>query len=609
MHYRLCESYRYDNGVRHQTIVHLGALDELPDVEQKKALARRIDELVKNSRNASIGLFKPVDEAVETLAQKYFAIIKEKQRIDIAQDKDYERVDTDSVENKNIREAGTEWLCKQALEQLNIPAFLNKKGWDEEEIKLALTHIISRAAYPASELRTSQWIRQNSAVCELTGYPLEKITKDKLYAISHSLYEVKDELEQHLSKRTNELFDLHDKIIIYDLTNTYYEGRMQGSVLAKYGRSKEKRTDAKIVVLAVVVNAEGFLKYSQIFEGNMSDSASLRKIIKQLSERTAAKEPKPTVVLDAGIATDDNVKLLRENNYNYICVSRSGMKKYTIDTASKPIQVLDKKEQPITLQKVKMEDCTDNYICVHSAAKQAKETGMSSRFSQRFEEGLTQIKEGIAKKGGIKKQHKVWERIGRLKAKYSSIHKYYNIEVKVGEKDIATDITWSQKTIEKQEGKYLLRTNLDQKDEHTQWTIYNTIREIEAAFRVLKTDLDLRPIYHKTDAAAMAHLHLGLLAYWVVNTIRHQLKQKGIKNEWRDIVRIMNTQKLVTTTMENDCEQQISIRQCSEPTEQVKEIYDALKYKTKPFSRKKSVVPLTELSKKVFVENQGVLSG
>ena len=194
----------------------------------------------------------------------------------------------------------------------------------------------------------------------------------------------------------------------------------------------------------------------------------------------------------------------------------------------------------------------------------------------------THIKEGISKKGRIKKQQKVWERIGRLKAKYSSIHKYYNIEVKVGEKDIATDIKWSQKTIEKQEGNYLLRTNLNENDEHTKWTIYNTIREIEATFRVLKTDLDLRPIYHKTDAAAMAHLHLGLLAYWAVNTIRHQLKQKGIKNEWRDIVRIMNTQKLVTTTMENDCEQQIIIRQFSKPEEQVKEIYDALKYKTNP---------------------------
>ncbi len=124
---------------------------------------------------------------------------------------------------------------------------------------------------------------------------------------------------------------------------------------------------------------------------------------------------------------------------------------------------------------------------------------MNSRFSQRFEEGLTQIKEGISKKSGIKKQQKVWERIGRLKAKYPGIHKYYDIRVQANAKGTATDIRWLQKTIEKQEGKYLLRTNLNENDEHTQWTIYNTIREIEATFRVLKTDLDLRPIYHKTD--------------------------------------------------------------------------------------------------------------
>ena len=107
----------------------------------------------------------------------------------------------------------------------------------------------------------------------------------------------------------------------------------------------------------------------------------------------------------------------------------------------------------------------------------------------------------------------------------------------------------------------------------------------------------------------MAHLHLGLLAYWVVNTIRYQLKQKGINNEWRDIVRIMNTQKVVTTTMNNDYDQQIIIRQCSEPTEQVSKIYTALQYKPKPFTRKKSVVPLTELKKPETLENTAFFSG
>ncbi len=158
-------------------------------------------------------------------------------------------------------------------------------------------------------------------------------------------------------------------------------------------------------------------------------------------------------------------------------------------------------------------------------------------------------------------------------------------------KNIVTKISWEQKQTDKKEGVYLLLTSLDEKDESTQWKIYNTIREIEATFRTLKTDLDLRPIYHKTDAASMAHLHLGVLAYWVVNTIRYQLKQKGINNEWRDIVRIMSTQNLVTTTMENIYKEQIVIRQCSEPEENVLAIYNALKYKHIPFKRRKSVVP------------------
>ena len=165
------------------------------------------------------------------------------------------------------------------------------------------------------------------------------------------------------------------------------------------------------------------------------------------------------------------------------------------------------------------------------------------------------------------------------------------------------------KTYCKKEGYYLLRTTLDEKDEQVQWTIYNIIREIEATFRTLKTDLDLRPIYHKKDDASMAHLHLGLLAYWVVNTIRYQLKQKGIKNEWRDIVRIMNTQKIVTTTMENEYDQQIIIRQCSEPAEEVTKIYTALQYKSKPFSRRKSVVPLYEFKKPQTPEKPNFLSG
>lgn len=608
-HYRLCESYRFGNTVRHQTILHLGSLDQLPQTEQKKALAQRINELVKQSHTGRQSLFATPEPIIETFAQKYFSDIKEKQRLDIAAGKNYHLIDTDTVENKNIREAGSEWLCMQALEQLNIGAFLKTKAWTDEQIQLALTHIISRATYPASELRTSEWIKQNSAVCELTGYPIENITKDKLYETSKRLYTVKDALENHLSKRTSELFDLTDKIILYDLTNTYFEGSMRASKIARFGRSKEKRTDARLIVLAVVVNTEGFLKYSQIFEGNIADSKTLEQIITELSARTSSTRRQPVVVLDAGIATEDNLKLLKENKFDYMCVSRSGMNKYAIDTQSNPVKICDKKKQELTLQKVTVEGSTDSWLRVHSPAKALKESGMNNRFSARFEQGLSQIKESLGKKGGVKKQEKVWERIGSLKARYQSIHRHYDIDTEANDKGTVTNITWKQKPIQSKEGYYLLRTTLDQKDEQVQWSIYNAIREIEATFRVLKTDLDLRPVYHKTDAAAMAHLHLGLLAYWIVNTIRHQLKQKGINKEWRDIVRTMNTQKVVTTTLNNHYDQQIIIRQCSEPTEQASKIYTALHYQPKPFTRKKSVVPLTEIQKAKTLANQEFFSG
>jgi transposase len=153
-------------------------------------------------------------------------------------------------------------------------------------------------------------------------------------------------------------------------------------------------------------------------------------------------------------------------------------------------------------------------------------------------------------------------------------------------------------------GVYFLRTSLQAKTEENVWQFYNTIRDIEATFRSLKSDLDLRPIYHQKDENTMAHLHLGLLAYWLVNTVRHQLKQDGIHSGWREIVRTMNTQKAVTTLAQNNHEEVIMIRRCSEPNQQVRKLYDALKFKYAPFVKRKSVVHKSELENCQFIEKQ-----
>lgn len=590
--YQLCESFRLDGRIRHRVIIGLGKLDELGSEEEIKFLGKRIEELLPGQDN--ILSFCKQNETVEKLAHYYIGEIKKKGRYDFGKgNQDWQTVDLSTLKNKDGREIGAEWLCKQAYDQLGIATFLQSKGWPEDNVSLTATHIISRAIYPASELKTVSFIKENSAICEITGFDKDKITKDKLYKLSHDLYSVKDELENYLSKRTDELFDLDDKIILYDLTNTYFEGRMKNSKLAKFGRSKEKRKDARLIVLAVVINPEGFLKYSNIFEGNMTDSKTLETIVNALSKQTSFSGRKPIIVIDAGIATDENLKMLKSKHYDYMCVSRSNLKEYRADTNSTPVEIKDKRNQPIELMKVKVGEDDDKYLWVKSKTKALKENSMNGLLSQRFEEGIQSIGEGINRKGGTKKLDKVFERIGRLKQKYPSVHKYYDITVKDDGKGIATAISCNHKQGEdanKNAGIYFLRTTLDENDEQTLWSIYNIIREIEYTFRVLKTDLDLRPIYHKTDDAAMAHLHLGILAYWLVATIRYQLKQKGYNHDWREIVRTMNTQKCVTTTLENIQGQTVSIRQCTEPTIQTKYIYNLMNYKTVPFYRKKSVV-------------------
>ena len=592
---RLVESYRNADGrICHRTVINVGFM-----AGTKAEQLNKIQKHLTLRSEGKISLFEESDPVVlHYITTLWERMIAEK-RIDLPGEsltKQNKLVDVDTIEHRRVREIGTEWLSLQALEELQLNKFFENLGWSKEQVQLTLTQIISRAAYPASELKTSRWIKENSAVCDLTGYPVEKLTKDKLYQNALALYQVKDALEQHLSARTNELFDLDDKIILYDLTNTYFEGRMVNSKLAKFGRSKEKRSDAKIIVLALVVNTEGFLKYSNVFEGNTSDNQTLPDMVEKLRIKTSDSATKAVVVMDAGIATDENLQILDKKGYYYLCVSRSKVKDYKVEPGTKEHRVLTNNKEVLSLIAVKNSANTDYYVKVKSPGKKAKETAMKQQFESRFEDELKKIQNAIVTKHGSKKLHVINRRIGRALEKYPSVSRFYKIEVTTDDQNqVANQLTWQKdedqdKEREQQLGVYFIRTNMPVEDEVTLWKIYNTIREIESTFRTLKTDLDLRPIYHKSDKGTLAHLHLGLLGYWLVNTIRHKLKKEKIHHDWQEIVRIGNTQKLVTTTAVNQLNQQISITKASQPEASLTKIYQALNYKPYTLKRLKSVV-------------------
>jgi transposase len=591
-YYRLVESYRNETGrICHRTILNVGFMEDDLTPEQLNHISRTLTDMHQRKRS----LFPLTDPLIQKWVTKLWAVIVQGKRLDLSlYDENNRMVNADTLSHSNVREVGSEWLCYNAWHQLDLDKVLIDNGFSEFEVQLAQTQVISRAVNPASELATARWINENSAIMELTGYDPEKMNKDRLYKSALRLNDIKDKLEKHLSIKTNELFDIQDKIMLYDLTSTYFEGEKRNSKLAQYGRSKEKRKDCKLVVLALVVNIYGFIKHSSIHEGNFSDCKDIGKIIDSLDYTVGAQ--KPVVVLDAGIASAENLAIIREKGYHYLCVSRTKVKNYKFDTSRLVVHLETKSNKKVVLKKVLAEGHTDYILEINSELKAKKELGMKTKFDSGYEQELNKIQASISKKGGIKQADKVNQRIGRAKQKFPSAQAKYQISLILDEKkEKVVSMTWAKNEAKDQQaidglGQYFIKTSLDAKDEVIIWNIYNTIREIESTFRVLKTDLDLRPIYHKKDESTLAHLNLGLLAYWLVNTIRQQLKSSGINHCWKEVVRIGNTQKVITTTGTNKAGREIIVRKCSEPDKKLKELQMALKIKNRPFTKLKSVV-------------------
>ncbi|MFV1972058.1 MAG: transposase, partial [Acidimicrobiia bacterium] len=302
---------------------------------------------------------------------------------------------------------------------------------------------------------------------------------------------------------------------------------------------------------------------------------------------------KHTIVLDAGIATDENLAEIEEKGYKYVCVSRKRVKDYPVDLSkSKSIQLTNRGKNKVKLSIFKPDGYKDTWMYVESEAKREKEESMNLKLRERFEEDLKAIKTSFSKKGGTKQINKVWERIGRAKEKNNRVSGRYEILVSE-DKQIATDLSWTIKPNkakdDKSKGVYFIRTNYENPTEKELWDIYNTIREVESTFRSLKSELKLRPIHHQNDDRIEAHLYLTMLAYQLVNTIRHMLKKAKIRYDWKNIKRIMSTQKIQTIILRTD-KKEIHLRKPSTPITEVKQIYDATKCRDTQSAFKKYVV-------------------
>ena len=399
-------------------------------------------------------------------------------------------------------------------------------------------------------------------------------------------------VEEYLYDRERNLFGLQETITLCDLTNTYFEGQSKGNALAAHGHSKEKRSDCPLVTLGLVLDFSGFPRRSHVYKGNVSEPQTLSEMLQDLEKGVATQSRNATVVMDAGIASEDNLAWLREHEYPYLVVSR---KKHREFEKSSSIIVKKDDEYTVRAQKVLDEATQEVLLYCHSTRREKKDQAISDRFVSRFEEDLQKLANGLQKKRCLKKYDKVMVKIGRLRQKYSRVSRQYLITVEKDEKTgNAVKISWQQQlapdTTDTYPGVYCLRTSQADWDETTLWNTYTMLTDLEAVFRSLKSELGLRPIHHQIAERVSGHLFITVIAYHLVHAIRFRLKQSGIHSSWSSLRKILSTQSRVTVSMQCKTGSTVHIRKSTRPEAEQQQIYTALGVKSHPGNAIKTTI-------------------
>lgn len=578
--YRIVESERVGDKVQQRTLLNLGKHFDIEPAHWPLLMAR-IQHLLNGQKDVFEDDLK-LDHALEAAAHRYAAAILQKHAQPAGkpdQKSHFESVNLNEIEVMRPRSIGVENLADHAIEQLGLVPKLEALGFNSRDTAAAVGNIVGRLVAPDSELATLEWLQSRSALGELIDHDFHTTSLTRLYQVTDKLFKNSAEIEKHLYQRETDLFNLERRIVLYDLTNTYVEGQASKNPKAQFGRSKEKRSDCRLVTMGLVLDGDGFPLQSRIFEGNVSEPKTLEEMINQLRDGVEqADQKKPVVIMDAGIASEANVHWLRSNDHLYIVVSRD-QNKQKPDLETGGILVKDEPGNRVIVEKVANEDAQEVRVFCHSEGKEKKEQSIRDKFSDRFEQALHHLNEGLNKKGGTKKYEKVLERIGRLKEKHPRVSGEYRMEVIADEaKQHAVKIKWQRQGAQKDEqmGIYCLRTNLLDWEADTLWRTYVMLTEVEATFRSLKTDFGFRPVYHQKEIRVSAHLFISLLAYHIAHTIRFQLKSKGVHLSWKRLRNIMSSQQRVTVSLPTKNNEVIHVRTTTRAESEQKAICDAL---------------------------------
>ena len=584
--HRLIESVRTPRGPRQRVVINLGQLD-LPK-ENWKELANRIEDLLRGYESSTV----PISAGIETLARHYTKQILRKQRSEkkesniLENEQDFRTIDVNAVSASDGKSIGPEHVGLEAMKALGFFDLFRQLGFTDDESNLATLQIVGRLVHPGSERELRRYAKEQSALDELLGCDFSSyVGHNMLYRNSDLLFQHKETIERFLRMRSRDIFSLGETIILYDLTNTYFSGSATEYKKAKRGRSKQKRSDRPLVTLGIVLDERGFIKCSRVFDGNVGEPSTLLDMINDIHSQVSKEIPpllvtKPTIVMDAGIASEDNLNLVRENGFSYIVVSRS-----------KPEHIEDGSFEQIKegIKVKEMHIGNETFLHCISNGKMKKEQAIVNKARDAMEQEIEYLSEGLNIKRRLKSYPKVLERIGRLRQRYSRVSKGFSIDVKE-QKGKAVTIAWSfdqLKLGKPYDGSYFIRTDRMDLSKNEIWSLYIMLTSVEDAFRCLKGELGLRPIHHRKADRIEGHLFISILAYHLLNYIQQHLRKAGINHRWATVRSLLQTHIALSTHLPTADGKMVHLRYCSIPTPKQVEVYSALKITSVPLKRTK----------------------
>jgi len=545
----LVESVRTEKGPRQRLILNLGKLDILPS--QYQAFAKRVEDILTGQRSI-LGLDQSLEKSAREVARKIFK--KQSEELSETTECDFQSVDVNSFAIESPRSLGPEHMCHSVWKDLRMDEFFLKQGVSDNVLPVLEALIVGRLIDPGSERYTKEWAEKRSALFELTGFPLRS-SLNSYYRAGDTLFSLKKALEEHLCMREKDIFSLSEKLFFLDLTNSYFEGQADGNPKATWGLSKEKRSDCKLVSLGLIIDELGFAKYSELFAGNQYEAEVLSVMINSLEQHLEPQTDR-TVVIDAGIATSENIDWLKDNQYHYIAVNR-GAWPFEQDYSEMKV-IREDKAKGIKIEVKRFVHQGEVYILCRSEKKAKKEQSMRTRVEELFLDRLSYYKAGLHLPHRTKKYTKALELVGRLKEKYPKAAKLYNVEVIPEEEKPATDkslcavdIVWEKKDVNYEreishEGSYILRTDrVDLSDEEI-WNIYIMLRQIEYAFKSMKSSLGLRPNFHQKEDRVDTHMFISVVAYHILHIIENRLRANGDRRNWNTIRNVLSTHERLT---------------------------------------------------------------